>query len=168
MDVVIRRAGPADYEILGGITAEAYLRDGLLAFDSGGRYLAELKDVAGRAAAARVLVAEADGQLLGGVTLVPSGGPMADIARPGEAEIRMLAVAPAARGRGAGEALVRACVDRSRAVDGCTGVVLSTQRAMLAAHRIYERAGFARVPERDWNPLPGVADLRLLTYQLTF
>jgi ribosomal protein S18 acetylase RimI-like enzyme len=168
MDVVIRHAEPAEYEPLGEITAEAYLRDGLLSFENSEWYLGELKDVAKRAAAGQVLVAVEAGQLLGGVTFVPSGGPLAEIARPGEAEIRMLAVAPAARGRGAGEALVRACVERSRAREGCTGIVLSTQSAMLAAHRIYRRLGFVRVPERDWDPVPGVDDIRLLTYELTF
>jgi ribosomal protein S18 acetylase RimI-like enzyme len=92
---------------------------------------------------------------------------MADIALPGEAEIRMLAVAHEARGQGAGEALVRACVDRARATDGCVRVVLSTQRTMHAAHRIYERLGFVRVPERDWNPIPELDDITLLTYELT-
>jgi ribosomal protein S18 acetylase RimI-like enzyme len=92
---------------------------------------------------------------------------LADIARPSEAEIRMLAVAHEARGRGAGEALVRACVDRARATDGCVRVVLSTQRTMHSAHRIYERLGFVRTPERDLSPVPELADITLLTYELT-
>lgn len=92
---------------------------------------------------------------------------MADIARPGEAEIRMLAVSREARGRGIGEALVCACVDRALATEACTAVVLSTQRTMHAAHRIYERLGFTRAPERDWKPLPELDDITLLTYQLT-
>jgi ribosomal protein S18 acetylase RimI-like enzyme len=167
MDILIRRVEPTEYDALGEITAQAYLQDGLLDFGENDRYLGELKDVAKRAAAADVLAATQGEQLLGGVTFVPSGGPMADIARTGEAEIRMLAVARAARGRGAGEALVRACVDRARAVEGCTAVVLSTQRTMHAAHRIYERLGFVRVPERDWNPIPELDDITLLTYQLT-
>jgi ribosomal protein S18 acetylase RimI-like enzyme len=167
MDIVIRQATPDDYELLGDITAQAYLQDGLLTFGEGDWYLGELKDVAKRAAAAEVLVALEDDLLLGGVTFVPSGGPMADIARPGEAEIRMLAVAQQARGRGAGEALVRACIDHARATDGCTAIVLSTQHTMHSAHRIYERLGFVRVPERDWKPIPDLADLTLLTYELT-
>jgi ribosomal protein S18 acetylase RimI-like enzyme len=168
MDLTIRQATPDEYDTLGQITARAYLQDGLLDFGESDAYLDELKDVAGRAAAAEVLVAVADGQVLGGVTFVPTGGgPMADIAGPGEAEIRMLAVAHAARGRGAGEALVRACVDRARATDGCVRVVLSTQRTMRTAHRIYERLGFVRTPERDWNPLPQLDDITLLTYALT-
>lgn len=167
MDITIRDAEPGEFDALGEITAGAYLQDGLLDFGEGDEYRGELRDVAKRAAAAEVLVAVADGRLLGGVTFVPSGGPMADIARSGEAEIRMLAVDRAGRGRGAGEALVRACVDRARATEGCVRIVLSTQRTMHGAHRIYERLGFVRTPERDWNPIPQLVDITLLTYELT-
>ncbi|MGV9699831.1 GNAT family N-acetyltransferase [Streptomyces sp. NPDC003470] len=167
MDFVIRQASPDEYRALGDITARAYLDDGLLDFGEDDSYLGELRDVAKRATAAQVLAAAADGRILGGVTFVPSGGPMADIARPGEAEIRMLAVHHEARGRGVGEALVRSCVDRARAVEGCARVVLSTQRTMHTAHRLYERLGFVRTPERDWNPVPELDDITLLTYQLT-
>ncbi|MER6330099.1 GNAT family N-acetyltransferase [Streptomyces sp. NPDC001034] len=167
MTLHIRRARPAEYDALGEITARAYLDDGLLDFGESDSYLDELKDVAKRASAAEVLVATADDVLLGGVTFVPSPGAMADIARPEEAEIRMLAVDRAARGRGAGEALVRACVERARAREGCRAIVLSTQRTMRSAHRIYERLGFTRTPERDWRPLPELDDITLLTYELT-
>ncbi|MFK4143884.1 GNAT family N-acetyltransferase [Streptomyces sp. NPDC004065] len=167
MDIVIRQAQAGEYGALGEITAQAYLRDGLLDFGESDAYLGELRDVAKRAAAAEVLVAVGEGRLLGGVTFVSGGGPMADIAGPGEAEIRMLAVAHAARHRGCGEALVRACLERARAVEGCVRVVLSSQRAMRSAHRLYERLGFVRTPERDWNPLPHLDDIQLITYALT-
>ncbi|MFD4505600.1 GNAT family N-acetyltransferase [Streptomyces sp. NPDC058457] len=167
MDIVIREARPTEYEPLGEITAQAYLRDGLLDFGESDSYLTELKDVAKRAAAATVLVAVHGTTLLGGVTFVPGPGPMADLATPGEAEIRMLAVGRAARGQGAGEALARTCIDRARTVQGCTAVVLSTQRSMHTAHRIYERLGFVRTPDRDWNPVPHLDDITLLTYELT-
>ncbi|MYZ05945.1 GNAT family N-acetyltransferase [Streptomyces sp. SID2999] len=167
MDLLIRPAEPAEYTALGEITAQAYLGDGLLDFGESDAYLSELRDVARRAAAAEVLVAVRGDVLLGGVTFVPAGGPMADIAGPGEAEIRMLAVARAGRGQGAGEALVRTCAERARALAGCHSLVLSTQPTMRAAHRLYERLGFRRIPARDWNPLPGVLDLTLLTYELT-
>jgi hypothetical protein len=26
---------------------------------------------------------------------------------------------------------------------------------MQAAHQLYERAGFSRLPDRDWYPVPG-------------
>jgi hypothetical protein len=41
--------------------------------------------------------------------------------------------------------------------------VLLTQTEMKAAHRLYDEAGFARLPERDWSPEPGV---KLLAYGL--
>ncbi|MCX4805645.1 GNAT family N-acetyltransferase [Streptomyces sp. NPDC058682] len=163
MEMVIRTALPADYAELGEITAQAYLADGHLDFNEDDAYLNVLRDVAGRAARAEVLVAERDGSLLGGVTFAAPGSPLADVAAPDEAEFRMLAVAHEARGQGAGEALVRACIERARAVEGVTGLVLSTQRSMAGAHRIYARLGFVRTPERDWAPIEG---LTLLTYRL--
>ncbi|AGJ57199.1 putative acetyltransferase [Streptomyces sp. PAMC 26508] len=153
-----------EYEALGEITAQAYLGDGLLDFGTGDPYLEQLRAVGRRAAEALVLAAvDAGGELLGGVTYVAPGSPWADVAGPDEAEFRMLAVSGTARGRGAGEALVRACVDRARAAGGLSGIVLSTQSSMEAAHRIYRRLGFVRTPERDWSPLPGFT---LLTFRL--
>ncbi|MFI5827000.1 GNAT family N-acetyltransferase [Streptomyces sp. NPDC051578] len=164
MDISIRRALPAEYETLGDITARAYLDDGLLTYGEDDPYLARLRDVAGRAAAAEVLVAVlGDGRVVGGVTFAAPGSALCDIARADEAEFRMLAVAREGRGRGAGEALVRACVDRARALEGVRRLVLSTTPDMPAAHRIYERLGFVRSPERDWEPVP---ELGLLTYGL--
>ncbi|MEV3989214.1 GNAT family N-acetyltransferase [Streptomyces sp. NPDC049837] len=165
MDITIRAVRPEEHGTLADITAQAYLGDGLLAFGESDEYLIELRDVARRAAGAEVLVAvERDERVLGGVTFVARGGdPWADLARDGEAELRMLAVAREARRRGAGEALVRACVERARAVEGCARLVLSTQASMRAAHRIYERLGFVRTPERDVRPVPGVT---LPTYAL--
>ncbi|MEU7279676.1 GNAT family N-acetyltransferase [Streptomyces sp. NPDC045431] len=179
MDITIRAVRPEEHAALGELTAQAYLADGLLAFADSDEYLIELRDVAGRAADAEVLVAVERGgvepgaaepgvpgrgeRLLGGVTFAPGGGPLAELAGNGEAEIRMLAVACEDRRRGAGEALVRACVERARAADGCRRVVLSSQQAMRTAHRVYERLGFVRTPERDWTPVPGVT---LRTYAL--
>ncbi|MFG2878389.1 GNAT family N-acetyltransferase [Streptomyces sp. NPDC048337] len=164
MDIVIREALPEEYEELGEITARAYLGDGLLTYGEEDPYLARLRDVAGRAAHSEILVAaRSDGRLLGGVAFAPPGSAYCDIAGEGEAEFRMLAVAREGRGQGAGEALVRACIDRARALDGVRHLVLSTSDDMPAAHRIYERLGFVRTPARDWEPFPG---LTLLTYGL--
>ncbi|MFE2044656.1 GNAT family N-acetyltransferase [Streptomyces sp. NPDC059477] len=165
MDLHIRPATPDEYPLLGDLVAHAYLREGLLDYGEDDPYLPVLKDVAGRAEHAEILVAETPAGAIGTITFVPvGGGPMADIAGPGEAEIRMLAVAPEARGKGAGEALVRACIERA---DNAERIVLSSQSAMHAAHRLYERLGFVRTPSRDWNPVPHLDDLTLLTYELT-
>jgi GNAT superfamily N-acetyltransferase len=116
-------------------------------------YLAQLRDVEQRAAAAEVLVAADDGRLLGTVTFVPDGGPLGEIAGPDETEFRMLAVDPGAQGRGVGTALMRHILDAS----GECGVVCSSLPEMRAAHRIYARLGFERAPERDWSPAPGIS-----------
>lgn len=166
MDITIRAVRPEEHQALAEVTAQAYLGDGLLPFGESDEYLVELRDVARRAAEAEVLVAVGeDERVLGGVTFVAGGGAPAGLARVGEAELRMLAVAREARRRGAGEALVRACVERARAVEGCARLVLSCRQSMRAAHRIHERLGFVRTPERDWEPLPGVT---LFTYALEF
>ncbi|MFE2106347.1 GNAT family N-acetyltransferase [Kitasatospora sp. NPDC059463] len=164
MDIVIRRARAEEFEEAGRITAEAFVGDGFTSPE--GPYVHRLRDAATRAAEAELMVAvdAADGTLLGTVTFAVGGTPWADIATPEEGEIRMLATAPAARGRGAGEALVRAALARSREL-GLTGMAFSTQPEMTTAHRIYERVGFRRDPGRDWSPVPGVD---LMVYSTTF
>ncbi|WP_433545760.1 GNAT family N-acetyltransferase [Streptomyces sp. CA-294286] len=162
-DLTLRPAEPHEYDEVGEITARAYLDDGLLGGGERDPYLTVLRDAAFRAAHAQLLVAaDADGKPLGTVTYAPQGSPLQDIAVPGEAEFRMLAVAHRGRGRGAGEALVRSCIARARAEQDVVRLVMSTQPTMLGAHRIYERLGFLRTPERDWDPVPG---LTLLTYE---
>jgi hypothetical protein len=80
--------------------------------------------------------------------------------------MRMLGVARAARGHGAGTALTAACV--RRAVEaGASALRLSSDERMVAAHRIYRAMGFWRTPERDWSPVPGV-DLRTYVLPLAF
>ena len=88
-----------------------------------------------------LLVAVDGDELLGTVTFVPEGGPLSEIAEPDESEFRMLAVSPAAQGRGIGTALLQRVLDDSRAA-GRRAVVCSSQPAMRAAHTIYTRLGF--------------------------
>jgi ribosomal protein S18 acetylase RimI-like enzyme len=155
-DFQIRPVLPAEHEELGALTVRAYLDGGFLIGGPDDTYAPQLRDVAHRAAAAHVLVAVDGDRLLGGVTLAFPGSPLAELGGPGEAEIRMLAVEPAAHGRGVGSALAAACVDRSRAEPGIKRIVLCSQPTMRPAHRIYTRLGFERAPELDWSPLPGV------------
>ena len=90
-----------------------------------------------------------DGPIVGMVILAADDGPARQAARPGEAEVQLLAVAPAARGHGIGARLVAHCEAAARA-RGCSGMVLSTQPAMAAAHRVYQGLGFRRDAGRDW------------------
>ena len=104
------------------------------------------------------------GSCWGSVTFCAVGSPYREIARDDEGEFRMLAVDPAARGRGVGRALVELCLRRSRVL-GYAGVRMSSMDRMTDAHRVYERLGFTRVPADDWEPQPGVL---LLAYGLRF
>jgi ribosomal protein S18 acetylase RimI-like enzyme len=112
-----------------------------------------LRDL-GAAGNGTVLVAADGSRILGTVMLQfwPNGGEIG--VGDDEAEIRALAVVPDAQGQGAGSALLQAAITRS-ARRGVRHLVLLTQPDMLAAQRLYQRAGFRRLPERDWSPAPG-------------
>jgi len=157
--LTIRPATPGEFDAVGDLCVAAY---GAF-LDHTGDYVDTVRDAAARAAGAELLVA-VDEQLLGTITFVPDGGPLGEIAAPDETEFRMLAVSPAAQGRGVGTALLEHIVaDTARR--GRNGIVCSSQPSMRAAHRVYEKLGFARDPERDWSPLPGVD---LLAFALRF
>lgn len=161
---LVRHAEPADFDAIARLTVAAYRADGQL--DSEHGYEQLLADVPARAGAGELLVAadRATGELLGAVLLVLPGSPYAELCGPGEAEFRMLAVDPRAQGRGVGRALVRACLDRARAL-GCVRVVICTRSFSTPAHRLYAGFGFVRTPDRDWSPMPGV-DLIALRFDL--
>jgi GNAT superfamily N-acetyltransferase len=159
--MTIRRVRPEEHQALGALTVAAYRA--LLGPDMDAGYAEELADVAGRAALVDVLVeVDDEGRLLGGVTYIPGPGPMAWFTGAGDAGMRMLAVAPAAQGRGVGARLVAACVQRAAAA-GKRRLLLHTTAPMTVAHRIYERAGFRRDPDHD-HVLEG--GLLLLAYVL--
>ena len=144
-------ATPADFARIAELTGGVYRDEGLAPEE----YQRSLRDVAGRARHAELLVARDGEAIVGSVALVLAGafGEITD--SDDEAAFRMLVVDRAARGRGIGELLVRECLARARTA-GKRRMVLSTDPRMVDAHRLYERLGFTRLPERDWSPLPGV------------
>jgi len=160
--LTVRPVRPDELEEVGRLTLEAYLADGMV--NPAGSYAAQLADASRRARDAELLVAvDPDGTVVGTVTVCAPGSPLRELSGPGELELRMLAVAPGARRRGIGEVLVRTVLARARRI-GAHRVVLCSTEAMHAAHRLYARSGFIRLPERDWYPLPGV---RLLAFGAT-
>lgn len=111
-----------------------------------------------------VLVAadETDNAILGTITLEPFE-PGSELAHDDtEADVRAFAVAPRAQGQGVGRQLLLAVIERAEK-RGVRQLRLCTQSAMRAAQHLYETTGFARTPELDWEPVPG---LTLLAYEL--
>jgi ribosomal protein S18 acetylase RimI-like enzyme len=156
--VIVRTAGADELAGLGELRVAAYVAEGM----TGSSPYADVLRQLGLSTPGEVLVAEDDGRAIGTVMLEPFhlGS---EIARtPDEAEIRALAVAPDAQGRGAGRALVKAVIERAAAIR-VRHLLLSTRPTMAAAQHLYRAAGFTRLPERDWSPVPG---LILITYGL--
>ena len=145
-DVEIRRADLADADQVGMLTERVYRHEGLTDED----YARQLRDGRSRIQAAVVLVAVADGVIVGTVTAARSGSRLASVARAGEIEVRMLAVDEAARGRGIADRLMAGCEALARD-EGLAFVVLSTGSDMYAAQRVYRRRGYVRQPDRDWS-----------------
>src|SRR3712207_5167488 len=157
----VEPARPEDYAAIAELTVRVYV-DGGLASQG---YTGALADVTGRADRSELLVVrDADGRIMGSVALVLWGDFGNITTSDDEAAFRMLVVDPSAQGRGVGHLLVSTCLERARAA-GKTRMVLSTDPRMTAAHRLYERMGFTRLPERDWQPEPGI-DLLVYSLQL--
>jgi ribosomal protein S18 acetylase RimI-like enzyme len=159
--VEVRLIHAGEFEAAGRLVVAAY--EALEGSHMTGEYATELADVARRAQEADVFVAAEGSELQGCVTFVPdASNPWAEGLVDGEASIRMLAVDPEAQGKGAGRALLDACVHQAHAL-GRSAVFLHSTPWMTAAHHLYDRAGFIRVRDRDWLPIPEVP---LLAFRL--
>jgi DNA-binding MarR family transcriptional regulator/GNAT superfamily N-acetyltransferase len=89
----------------------------------------------------RCWIAEVNGQNVGHIFLVKHPN------EPSTAKLRLLLVEPSARGLRLGSALVEECVNFARAV-GYKKITLWTHSILVAAHRIYQKAGFRLVEEQ--------------------
>ena len=80
-----------------------------------------------------------DGAVIGTGALMPTG--------PGAYELTKMGVFAAARGTGAGAALLAALIAHARALPGIETLYLLTSSKCAAAIRLYERAGFVHDAE---------------------
>jgi ribosomal protein S18 acetylase RimI-like enzyme len=164
--LIVRDARPSELAEIGDLRVAAYEAGGFLSdashygdtlrtlgHDGTGQILAAIEEDGGLTGTGRIL-----GTVM--LQLWPDAGHV--VRGPGDAEVRALAVAPEARGRGVGRALLQAVTDQARAC-GVRHLVLCTQKTMLAAQHLYTETGFRRMPERDWEPVPGFT---LLAYGL--
>ena len=149
--VRIRAARAEEFDRIGELRVAAYRAGGFLSETSA---YADTLRVLGMDGTGEILAAVDGARLLGTVTLVtwPHGGEV--LRNPGEGEIRALAVASAARGRGIGRALLTAVMQRAAARE-VRELLLLTQPEMRAAQHLYTAAGFRRLPGRDYEHAPG-------------
>ncbi|MFC0215919.1 GNAT family N-acetyltransferase [Paenibacillus chartarius] len=147
----IRDAVPADRDSIRQVALSAYEQYAAVMPEE--RWLAYRESIAGSVDGEGPMarfVAELDGEIVGSALLFMSseqayGRPELAI---GGAIVRLLAVAPGARGKGVATELLRESVRRSRQL-GSPDLHLHTSDMMAAAVRLYERLGFERAVDKD-------------------
>jgi GNAT superfamily N-acetyltransferase len=99
------------------------------------------------------IVAVIDGMIVGSVVLYPAKADAyeGNVEKLDYPEIRMLAVAPEAQGKGIATALISECITRAKA-KGFQSIGLHTGEFMTGAMRLYEQLGFERIPQHDFQP----------------
>ena len=158
-ELLIRDARPSDRDAIRDVTLAAYHEYATQMPAHWESYRQNILTTLADIKPAEQLVAEQGGGIVGNVLLYPArsigstrdGVPVRRL----WPEVRLLAVAPAARGRGIGTALMQECVRRARQ-SGAGVLTLHTTELMQAAMRVYERMGFVRAPELDFHPVPGL------------
>jgi GNAT superfamily N-acetyltransferase len=150
-DIIIREAKDSDREAIAGVLLDAYSQYSAFLPEA---YWVEyrnsiLDSVYGEAPAARI-IAISGKQIVGNALLFTSsetayGRPELGIHSP---ILRLLAVSPAARGRGIATLLIREAVRRSLEL-GASTLNLHTSDMMASAIKLYERLGFQRAYETD-------------------
>lgn len=156
----IRDARPGDRDAILAVTLAAYEQYAdTLTPASWAMYRRNIQATLADVGTAAQIVAEDEGALLGAVLLYPAGAVMGN---PGIAsitlewpEVRLLAVAPAARGKGVARTLMDECIRRAQAA-GASAVTLHTADMMAVAMRLYEGMGFTRAPDLDLRPAPEI------------
>jgi SAM-dependent methyltransferase/predicted N-acetyltransferase YhbS len=150
--LTIRRIRPEEFDVVSQIIARTYLGEGHV--NPNNPYSSALSDTASRSAVTDVYVALDGGVVVGSITFARAGNPYAAIARPGELEGRLMAVAPSGRRKGVATALMHHFLDTARS-EGLEAAVFTIRPSMSDARRIYDRLGCVAVPERDWVDTDG-------------
>jgi ribosomal protein S18 acetylase RimI-like enzyme len=156
--LAIRDAFPAEIQAMVALTLDAYAQFApLIPTSLWEGYRANIIETLSAPDPVERIVAARDGTLVGSVLLfLPRAAAGADHTEaPTLPYIRLLAVPPAARGRGVAKALMAECLRRVQAM-GAQAIDLHTMDMMDVAMRMYERMGFVREPSTDWPAAEGV------------
>lgn len=104
-------------------------------------FRSKISTMSALAGTGEIIVSERDGEIVGAVAYIGPGKEKAAFFRPEWPVMRMLVVAPEARGQGVGRALAEECLARARR-DGADSFALHTSKLMHVALPMYQRMGF--------------------------
>ena len=167
--LLVRGAVPADHPAIRAVVVAAYGQYAdLLPPDIFSAYLADLLDVETHASNGPLFVAEADERVCGYAAFYPDASVQGVGWPTGWASGRALAVDPAARGHGVARALM-ATGERLTQDGGSPVLAFHTHSYMTTAIALYERSGYRRAPEFDFDVAarfgrPGAAQITALAY----
>jgi len=113
------------------------------------RYIDNIRQAILDESSTTILIAKQDGVIKGSVLLCAPGESLGQQELP---ELRLLAVPPEYRNQGVADALIKECERRAA---GSGGLTLHTTQLMKTAKAMYERRGYVRYPEIDFEPVPG-------------
>ena len=172
--LLVRDAVPADYPAIRDVVSAAYRQYAdLITHDIFSPYLADVLDLEAHARHGRLFVVEVDERIRGFAAFHPDATVQGVGFPPGWASGRALAVHPSARGHGVARALL-ATGERIAREAGAPVFAFHSSSFMTDAISWYERLGYLRAPEFDFNlaarysrfgakPITSFAYLRHLT-----
>ncbi|MGZ3459863.1 MAG: GNAT family N-acetyltransferase [Archangium sp.] len=156
--VVIREARPEDDAAVGELLVESFLTQYAKKLPEV-VYTEErkrsLRDVAGKRAVAKVLVAELEGRVVGTVALWPPRAPGSEAWLPEAADLRHLATAVDFHGQGLSRPLLEEAERVAREEWRVPAICLHVRRGAVGVVRMYQRRGFVREPSADLD-MPSV------------
>jgi len=154
---IIRNAQPEEFEAIGKLMVEVYSNlEGFPKPHEQPQYyqmLSHVGEFTQKPGTELIVAVSASGEILGAVVYFSdmkyygSGGTATQEQNAGG--FRLLAVSPAARGKGIGKQLTLACIEKSR-TKKLRQVIIHTTKAMLPAWKMYEQIGFKRSEDLDF------------------
>lgn len=137
---IIRHFQPSDAPEVNALALHAFeqFKD---AYDNWPAFQAKIANMSSLADVGEIIVAEAEGKIIGAVTYIGPGVLKAEFFQPEWPIMRMLVVSPASRGLGLGRALAEECL-RCAKRDGASVFALHTSELMQIALPMYQRMGF--------------------------
>ena len=149
--LLVRGAEPADHEAIRGVVLGALAQHaGQLAPEAFSRYLDGQLDLGTHASYGRLLVAGTDEGVRGFAAFYPDASAQGSDLPSGWADVRVLAARPGAGGHDTARALLGAC-ERLAAEAGAPVLAIRTASFMTDAIALYDRLGYQRVPEFDFD-----------------